>query len=1360
MKTDQALAAMVAFERYDTALKAQLLKRAELLPGVSPADFEKMATEMGGVDKVEALARALPEKPTMTALILAFGDATKLGGFVQKTLGGNASAMAMLADKGCKRDAAKLALLAQEFDADPTALKTVLEGGGLGGHPEALAEIFANGCAGDPKEMVKFCKTFGDDTKREQLRGALDEGGLGQAPAALGALAQGDGGALLLKVADKADKASLKNMLLSGGMGGKAPDHPGTLKSVLNDALGGDPARLKELHDAFPHVDGKMPELETLMRALNGKSADGAVNAGGRMKGLMDAIKVRQPLITDADLANKLHTPFYTAITTRSSDARGVDGSGDAALKGVNAVLAKRADPPAGRLLGAATDALKDDRTQALLDALTTDPAARDLLTQSRARVAGAEVTAKALDLDVAERLAGIGASEATTQAIDEAKKQTEALQKKPDGGTPAESELLTRAAQACFDLAQAEPGAALRKQATEAGTQAIAEAKAALKRQAEKKIAGLATATAQLGSLAAAGTMKARIKADPDASPAEKEAMNALVDAAAQALTTMALASQVPNSSAHATQVRKAMAEKLGKTETSTEVNDALDPLKKAAERATAAALSLHKAVKGAEPPVAPGLLVQASAAAEAVVRAAQAVADTVTLDAALDAGKKLSELVAQRGKETAAAAELSLACAQPEAKPGLLAASDIAALEAAMARDQPPDAVKQQAQRDAALVANRSAIASADLARLTALGDVELAKAAKAQAGRQAAIDGKTAKEAETAADVLAQQHAAAAKIAADALTGLPVLIAPALIETAAKAAEEAVSAAAGAIDKTARDLALSEGKRAATAAARALADNAKEALRLRNLAKKAKAEIDTNASRAAANHYVTAILPPNRPAIKAALDTAMSAISEAGAAQLAELAKNDLAVQNARADAAIAAAKAARPGAGYLTQLKALKADAEAQEKLATLAVNSATNAVGGLPLLAAPTWPPAGPPHAKVASPLAPTEDTLRSATILCDAAIAACVKWVAAAVAYKDGAREYLRLAALVPELERSAAEALEHDAIKLLHNNGAITAQAPKMKADADAKLLSMNVQTTALSTKATALMAVVQIARINFNPPRTSHLKADTTIDPAVPGLENAAAFAAAVGTKAFKTVNMPDGSKLTTPPSTADSLLATGTNTEKKGLPADIVNPSPPPPRLAVSATMALGAAHPNCQLNLVHMAERHCRTHFTFDPSELMPEEDALMMAMLTARTGDLARGQANDTPSEFVSPVVKDIRNKQPPKTTTLWPEGITPDHIAAAATLALANIKTDNATGHPFQHFVWNANPKHQHSKMIPGITVGPLTLNVSLGVSATGPLASDTIKVVMFYPLGQESLIVSDCHTLKQACGI
>ena len=488
-------------------------------------------------------------------------------------------------------------------------------------------------------------------------------------------------------------------------------------------------------------------------------------------------------------------------------------------------------------------------------------------------------------------------------------------------------------------------------------------------------------------------------------------------------------------------------------------------------------------------------------------------------------------------------------------------------------------------------------------------------------------------------------------------------------------------------------------------------------------------------------------------------------MSAIGEAGAAQLAELAKNDPAVQNARADAAIAAARAARPGAGYLTRLKAVKADAEAQEKLAALAVTQASHLVGGLATAVVPPWPPVLPltmppttVYAQAPAVVAPTETEIRHATILCDAAISACAKWVAAAVQYKDAAREYLRLAALVPELERSPAEVLEHNIIKVLHNNGNPSAEAPKMKADADAKLLSVNVQTASLTEKATLMMAAVQIARLAFNPPGSSYLAANVTPGGADAGLENAAGFATLIGTKAFKTVTMPDGSKSTTPPSTTDSLLASGTNAEKKALPVDIANPNPPPPRLPMGSAIPI-SLHADCVLDLDHMSSRHCRTHFTFDPSELMAEEDVMMSELVVARTGDLPKGQGTDARAKLLSTHENNARKLGAGKTTTLWPEGITPDQIAAAATLALVEIKKDNVNPIPFQQFVY-PKLKHQHSRMILGIAVGPLTLEVSLGVSATGPLAGDTIKVVMFYPVGQESLTVSDCHTLKQACGI
>ena len=1361
MKIDAGLSHLVTFEVYHAALNARISDRAKAMPNVSAVDFAKLSKGLGSVEKAERFVAAMPDKPAIGDLLTAFGTPEKLGDFVDKTMGGNLGALAALADKGCKRDAAALAALAAEFEAAPDALKDVLESGGIGAHPEALAEIFATGCEGKPDEMAKFCKTFDDPTKREKLRTALDEGGLGQAPAALGELAKGDEGKLLLKVATDADQAALKDMLLSGGMGGHPPDHPETLKSVLTEALGGDPKRLKQLHDAFPHKDGKMPEMQSLMHAMNGKSVPDAatpgrmeVKAGKRLKSLMDAFKDRDSSLTNAQQAQKLYDPFFKSIDKDATGRCGSDETGASTLKGAGGLITARANPPAGQLVATMTGALPPGGAQALLIDLTPDADNRDALTDAVARVAAAGVTVTALKADTEDRDADPEASKASQEALDAADKLRIALDKKLDGGTPAEVAALTKSADTCFACARDEPGASLRADVVDAGERAMASAQAALARQAGVKLGTLAGATEQQGALAAAGDAATRVEADPKATESEKTAAKAVALAATQGMTATALANQMTDASAQSAAARAAQATLLGKPDTSAEVATALAAKKKEAEDATHATASLIKAIKAAEPPIDTALLAEAAAIAETVVRAGLATADETVMANALAAGKALSDEIAKRCKELAAATEMSLAFALPEAKAGVLAVNDIGALEAALEREhadadplqRPAIEVRQKAMREAALEANRSALASADLARLTGISDLDHETAAKEAAKRQAGIDGTTVDVAEANANDAAKLAGEAAKKAADDLGGKVAPIDVALIKAASDAAEAAARVAVGATDKTQRDLALTQGKRAADAAIKALAANAQHALTAQVAARKQDAKNNTNAVRGPADTFTGPPIGTNKAAVKAALDEAMGSIAEAAAAELAEFAISDATVQDARAKAAAATAQAGRPGAGYLTKLKAIAADAEAQKALATLAKTKADTKVTGIPTVPAPPWPPGGPPYAQLAAPTAPTETTLRDASVLCEAAINASIKWVTAAETYVNAAREYQRLAELVPDPTRTAEEKNDLVEIKKAYNEGKTDAGAPKMKQDASAALVGLNTTTTSLADKSKALMAAIQISRIKFNPPGNSHASADTALDPADAALENAAGFASLIGTKAFKTVKMPDNSMSTTPPSTRDDLLATGANLNKKALP------------VTVGAAMPING-HPNCKMDLEHMCERHCRDHFTFGPGELMAEEDVMMSDFLKTRTGGLARGPATDARSTLYSNDEKAVRNLGTGKTTTMWPEGITPAQIQAAAALALANMKTDNTTGQPFQHFVFST-PDKQYSKIIPNIAVGHLTLKVALGVSADGPANTDAVKVQMFYPVGAESLTVSDCHVARKALGI
>ena len=167
---------------------------------------------------------------------------------------------------------------------------------------------------------------------------------------------------------------------------------------------------------------------------------------------------------------------------------------------------------------------------------------------------------------------------------------------------------------------------------------------------------------------------------------------------------------------------------------------------------------------------------------------------------------------------------------------------------------------------------------------------------------------------------------------------------------------------------------------------------------------------------------------------------------------------------------------------------------------------------------------------------------------------------------------------------------------------------------------------------------------------------------------------------------------------------------------------------------------------------------MCERHCRSHFTFDQGELLGEEDVLACAMLKARITGLNRDEAgNGRAGAMFTADENRVKRIGSGKTTTLWPEGVTPDDIAAAATLALVELKKDNPGPDPFPKYVFD-EPKKQASKVIPNIKVGSHTLTVALGVSTTS--AAGPVKVRMFYPVGELSLTVADCHKVKAAMGI
>lgn len=1350
MKLDTALAAIVALERYTAELADILAARAKLMPNVDRADVDALATSLGSIEKVEAMAKALPSKPPLADLIGAFGSAKEFGDFVAGSLGGNAQALAALVDKGCKRKPAKLKELADAFAGDPAQLSNVLDGGGLGAHPDALAEVFATGCGGEVGKMVSFCATFDDTTKREQLRTALDEGGLGQAPAALGPLVNGDDGALLLKIGKDADKPALAKLVQSGGMGGKPPDHPATLKSVLLDALGSDPKKLKELYDGFPHdAQGDVPQLQSFLQAMNGKSQTGEAMAGERMADLMDGFKRRDPTNagTTAQQVQKM-AAFQGHVTTNVVAARATRESGAGGLAAAGAVLEARIDPAGGVTVGGALGAMPEGGQGLLIDLATSDDKAR--LEAAQAILATGPMQITALEGDTANRTADSEATEATRAAIKEVTDLSTALSKKTDGGTATEVAALSTACDALMLAAAAEPDKDVRAEATTKAKAALDIIKSALALQAIHAFGAVTGANDQKSALSRLAAVEQRIADDSTATEDEKQAMATLSQAAAQGLRAQVLAGQITDTSASADTVKADVASALGKADTDPAVTKEMADRKAAAEAATLRATHMVDVLKTAKPPVDPQLLAQAGEVAEQAALCGRATADAGAMGAALQAAKDVSAELAKLSKRLAAAAEFARVADAPAAKDGLVAAGEISALMQGLTRDVRDGVANastaKAALEDALKAAQTSAIAAAELARLKAAGDSALDSAAQAAAERQAALDGTSVDDAKQTANTAAHKASEAAKTAIAALSGLSAPIDPVLIKAASDAAEACARTAGAATDKAERDAALTQGPLASKAASDALRANAGHMQAARASVATAKAKTKMSDTRALETAFC-ANIPANRAGVKAELDKAFAQIDEAASAELAVLAAADTDVQTARADATKAAAKAARPGARSIEGLKALTADMALQAKVATLAKTAATSAVTGLAMPPDSPWPPSGPPYAAPTAPVAPTADQLNKATVLVQAAISAATARVALATKYVDAAKEYDRLAKLIPEPERTTEEKADAKDIADIWNAGGTDKGAPKEKKDAADALVALVTLSDSLSEKAARTMKITQLSRMVFVS-TNDYKMPPTTVNPAPDAdLENAAGFASMTGTRAFKTVKMPDTSLSTTPPATGDDLLATGANMAKKPLPS------------IATASVAI-PSHADSVMDLEHMCERHSRENFTYAPGELKDETDVLMSQFVKTRAGGLSRGPADEPTAAMMSIAEKNVRNIGTGKTTSLWPEGISATEIKDGAAAALTKLKA--AAGNPsnFVAHVW-AQSGHRLSDMLDNVTVGSHTLKVSLGVSATGDGTNtgDKINVRMFYPIGQESLTVKGCNNLKNALG-
>lgn len=129
------------------------------------------------------------------------------------------------------------------FGDDTVIFKDLIRDTGLGANPDALTAMLDPGCDNDPVQFAALANSFNTPEKRVAFGGLVGDGGLGDSPAVLGALAKDAGVAGLAAMADAFDDApkrqALKDALTTGGLSDPGVD-PKCLVELLNNGATGD----------------------------------------------------------------------------------------------------------------------------------------------------------------------------------------------------------------------------------------------------------------------------------------------------------------------------------------------------------------------------------------------------------------------------------------------------------------------------------------------------------------------------------------------------------------------------------------------------------------------------------------------------------------------------------------------------------------------------------------------------------------------------------------------------------------------------------------------------------------------------------------------------------------------------------------------------------------------------------------------------------------------------------------------------------------------------------------------------------------------------------------------------------------
>jgi len=1314
MKLADALALIQTYEKLAQKTAAAIDARAALTASLGAAEVGKLADAFPDAEAFAAFAAAMPATPKLEDVVKAFQPDTKdLADLISVTLKGDAKLLSVLAEKGCDRDPAVLKKLADEFKSDPKPLQEMIEEGGLGDHPEAMAAMLQAGCEKDPAKLRALCAKFGVKLDRERLAGILGSGGLGQAPETVGALAKEGGGDMLRQMSvafdDEPKRTKLRELLSDGGCDAAASGRPGLLADVVRDGLGGNPARLIELHDAFK--GGGADELPNLGKMLAGLDGDDG-KAGKRLGTLHAALKSRAGAATDAQVSVQLRDPYMKSISDFSMAGKMPPVIARGAAKDAAAAAAARPMPPAAQRAATLAGGLKNRNSADLLEASLTDPG-RSHAASAAGMTDGLGKRADALKLTPAAGDPGqTDETKLTTAAANDA---AAALAKRTDGGTPADIEALAKLGVAALEAAALEPDDATRDAALAAAKLVETTVTEALRRLAAKTLAGAPGADA-------ATVAQAALDGLPVTTPAGvKKAAEAIAAAGMQACAASQGATQDPHTASAA--AKKAIEEgydlpaRAGAEKTARE----------AAEKAAATAEAAAKLVTNAPRPVDAALLQRAATAAANAVALGGKSADEAAAKKAFDAAKALATAIADAVRE--AAGRFALAAAQDTAggKAGLAAATDTDKAVAILERLVPPSPAIPEV-KQAAKAARGSALTGADAGAMETADKGDLKKAAQETAYRSAAAtaggepDTVAIGNAEAAADIAADMAAKDADLATSALTSAAVATDPAayvtLIEDAARLAEAALTSARAAPDDTKRDAAVLAAKNGAAAAA----DGAKKLAAYHQAA--AQTQLNTRQATemtaaagprdALPQAMTTGVGVPGAKAnAQAAFDNGKIAIADAAAAELARLAETEATVRTANEAADGKQILASLPGADENAKLDALIAARDAAEQLSIKATAGFHGLVVGLPAV-----PPAGDPMPPDPdAPFAPAMTALKAATGAANA-------WVAAAKAVETAAKGF------EAALGKIAVPTPEEAATLLAMTN----AKAPAKVATGLAETALAGIDTDA-ETLRDSVTAWTEWANTNHRVP---------VVDPGTTKLQDITGFAISLQLEAK------------VPAKTEAELIQSGPSLKK------VAYAGP-----ATAAGVANGAP---ADIDMAHITDRHVPSTYKFVPesSPRGSEHDAGLLL-----TGKLAGVPQNQRTSKEKALIKQGKSNKK----NSFFPETVDAAAALTMAQDALnAAAALQTPPGLPIWLFNQVAlqpigGPKQQWQKVwfepsvnvnLPGANppqVVPCTVGVAIATNpGGGPTAKP--KVRMFYPDPGNKLSMPDVLVMAKAVGV